>query len=71
MVFKYDQDADILSIEVSKNPIDYAQEIGDLVVHFSAKNKPVLLEILNVKNFFKKSFKLLPAKERRIIFRAV
>ena len=71
MVFKYDRDADILSIEVSKSPIDYAQEMGDLVVHFSNRDKPVLLEILNVKRFFKKSLRLLPEEEKRGIFKTV
>lgn len=67
MVFKYDSDADVLSVEVSKKPIDYAQEMGDLVVHFTKDNKPVLLEVLDAKRFFKKSLKVLPQESKRRI----
>lgn len=68
MAFKYDPDADVLSIEVSKKPIDYAQEMGDLVVHFTKNNQPVLLEILHARKFFKRSLKVFPQKSKRRIF---
>jgi len=68
MVFKYDKGADVLSIEISKKSIDYAQEMGDFVVHFNKKDKPVLLEVLNAKRFLKKSFKLLPKKVQKRTF---
>ena len=38
----YEPDSDVLSWEVSNEPIDSAQEIGNVVVHFSKKNVPVL-----------------------------
>ena len=47
----YDPEADVLRIEISKRPIDYATEIGNIIVHFSPQNLPVYLEILEAKKF--------------------
>ena len=41
---QYESEADLLSIESSHEPIDYAREIGNVVVHFTSKNNPVLIE---------------------------
>jgi uncharacterized protein YuzE len=52
----YDKDADVLSWELSKvGDIDYASEMGDVVVHFTKDNKPVYLEVLNASKFLQKS----------------
>ncbi len=48
---KYDPGVDILLIEVSKRPIDYAEEMGSVIVHFAKNHKPVALEILNASEF--------------------
>ena len=57
---KYDPDADVLSIEVSgQQKIDYATEVGDLVVHFSKSNRPILVEVLNASRFLKSCIKLV------------
>jgi hypothetical protein len=32
----YEPEADILRIEVSKEPIDYAKEMGNFIVHFNS-----------------------------------
>jgi len=53
----YEREADVLSVELSDAPIDHAEEAGDVVVHFTKDNKPVLLEILEASLFFKKSGK--------------
>ena len=45
MRIKYRQDVDILSIWLSDDPFDYAEETDGLITHFSADGKPVLLEI--------------------------
>jgi len=58
----YEPEADVLSVEVAKNPIDYAEEMGNLVVHFSKKNQPVLVEILNAKDFLSQSKTLVGKK---------
>lgn len=47
----YEPEADVLSWEVSGQPIDYAREIGNMVVHFTRDNTPVLFEILEAKKF--------------------
>ncbi|MDO8505922.1 MAG: DUF2283 domain-containing protein [bacterium] len=52
---KYEPEADILSWEVSKEPIDYAKEIGNFVVHFSKNGTPILVEVLQAKDFMKKA----------------
>ena len=52
----YDRDADVLSWELSQaGDIDYASEMGDVVVHFTKENRPVYLEVLNASKFLQKS----------------
>ena len=49
MVYKirYDDDADVLSIVVAeKGKLSYAEEVGDIVVHFDEKGRPLFMEIL-------------------------
>ena len=55
----YDPEADVLRIEISKHPIDYAIEVGNIVVHFSPKDLPVYLEILEAKKFLLQSGRIL------------
>lgn len=38
-------------LEVSDESVDYAEEMGPLIVHFSSKGKPVILEILDASDF--------------------
>jgi uncharacterized protein YuzE len=48
MNYRYDKEADIISWEImEKEPIERAKEIGNLIIHLSPGNKPVLIEILN------------------------
>lgn len=47
----YDPESDVLRVEISKRPIDYATEVGNIVVHFSPEGLPVYLEILEAKKF--------------------
>ena len=47
----YDPQVDILLVEVSKRPIDYAEEMGSVVVHFTKNHKPVALEVLDASHF--------------------
>ncbi|KKW19198.1 MAG: hypothetical protein UY63_C0018G0019 [Parcubacteria group bacterium GW2011_GWA2_51_10] len=64
----YDTDADVLSLEsATRTTIDHAEEMGNLVVHFSKSNKPVLIEILEASNLFKKQPKSLRADIRKKI----
>jgi hypothetical protein len=54
----YEPEADVLTYEMTNQPIDYAQEIGSIVVHFTKNNIPVLVEILEASKFLKKAEKL-------------
>lgn len=55
----YEPEADVLAWEVSNQPIDYAREIGNIVVHFTKNNIPVLVEILEASKFLFKAESLL------------
>ena len=54
----YEPEADVLTYEITNQPIDYAQEIGNIVVHFTKNNIPVLIEILEATKFLKKAERL-------------
>jgi hypothetical protein len=51
MRISYSRNEDILIFEVSSEGIEYAEEMGPIIVHFSKKGKPVLLEILGASEF--------------------
>ena len=57
----YEPEADVLRIETSNKTIDYATEIGNMVVHFSPEGIPVYFEILQATKFLKQATGLLPA----------
>jgi len=56
---KYSKDVDALVIELSDKAIDYAEEEGQLIIHFTKDGDPVLLEILNAKEFVMNSLQSL------------
>ncbi len=62
MNFKYEKENDVMMIELSNEKIDYAEQTGDLIVHFSPKRKAVLLEILDASKFLEKAIKSIPKK---------
>jgi len=44
---KYDEEADVLTVVVAeKGKLAYAEEVGDIVVHFDKNGKPLFMEIL-------------------------
>jgi hypothetical protein len=43
----YSQDVDALLIELSNEPIAYAEKAGETILHYSESNKLVLIEILD------------------------
>ena len=51
----YEPEADVLTYEITNQPIDYAKEIGNIVVHFTKNNIPVLVEILEATKFLNKA----------------
>ena len=60
MKFRYNKEDDVLIIELNKDKIDYAEQTGDLIVHFSPKRKAVLLEILDASCFIQQAVTKFP-----------
>ncbi len=61
---RYSKDVDALFIELSDKPIDHAEEECPVIIHFSKNNEPVLIEILDAREFLLSSFtSLLMEKE--------
>lgn len=58
----YEPEADVLAWEISKQPVDYAEEIDNVVIHFDKKNNPVLMEILEASKFLSQAKKLVNLK---------
>ncbi len=54
MKYNYDPESNILTLKIANRPYEYAEEMGDFIVHFDKKNKPVYIEILNANKFIKK-----------------
>lgn len=71
MKYSYDKEGDLLAIELANQPFDYAQEMGDLIVHFSKNDKPVYVEILNASTFLANAVKQLPKSKLQSVARAI
>lgn len=59
----YEPKADVLMWEITDKPIDFAKEIGNVVVHFTKSNIPVLIEILEASKFLAKAKTLVQKDE--------
>ena len=55
----YEPEADVLMWEIVDKPIDFAKEIGNVVVHFTKNNLPVLIEILEASKFLARAKNLV------------
>ena len=55
----YEPEGDVLMWEITDKPIDFAKEIGSVVVHFTKSNIPVLIEILEASKFLAKAKSLV------------
>ena len=65
----YEPEADVLMWEITDKPIDFAKEIGNVVVHFDKQDEPVLIEILEARKFLSQARNLLGKNsDRKIIF---
>ncbi len=62
---KYSKDVDALLLELSDKKIDYAEEEEQMIIHFSKDGEPVLLEILDAKDFILNSLSSL-IKEKEV-----
>ena len=58
----YEPEADVLMWEIANKPIDYAKEIGNVVVHFTKNNIPVLIEVLEASKFLARTKSLIEGK---------
>jgi len=47
----YSKDVDALLVELSQEPIAYAEEEGQVILHYSPDDKLVLVEILGFRRF--------------------
>ena len=61
----YEPEADVLRIESGRQPIDYATELGNMIVHFNRNGQPVYFEILEATKFFKRASTLLRLRHGR------
>lgn len=60
----YEPEADVLTVEVSRTaPIDFAKEIGNIVVHFTKQGVPVLMEVLNASQFVSQAADLVRGRK--------
>ncbi len=50
----YSKDVDALLIEISNDTIAYAEEDGQVILHYSPDDKLVLVEILDFRRFMSK-----------------
>lgn len=63
---QYEPEADVLAVEYAhRTPIDHATEVGNLIVHFSRDDQPVLIEILNASRFTARAHTLTQRRVRR------
>lgn len=69
MNFKYNKEDDILMVELNDKPIDYAEQSGNLIVHFSPERETVLLEVLEASKFLKQASKSLPQEIKETVFK--
>ena len=52
MKIKYSRDVDILTLELDEAlSIDHAEHVGQTIVHLSPDNQPVLIEIMQAREF--------------------
>lgn len=67
MKTSYNREEDIMLLELSSAAIEYAEKVGPIIVHFSKKDKPVLLEILDASEVISAILKnSMRAKEEKL-----
>ncbi len=59
----YEPEADVLIWEITDKPIDFAKEVGNIIVHFTKNNIPVLVEVLEASKFLNKAKNLVKKGE--------
>ncbi len=62
MKFKYNKEDDVLLIELNDKKIDYAEQTGNFIVHFSPDRQATVIEILDATVFLKQAVREFPKK---------
>ena len=61
---RYDDDSDVLTVVVAEEgKLSYAEEVGDIVVHFDEKGRPLFMEILKASKIVPLMVQSLAKKE--------
>jgi len=47
----YDEESNLISLEIAKGKIAYAKDFKNVIIHFSKAHKPILIEILDASKF--------------------
>lgn len=66
--FKYEREDDVLNIWLSGRKIDYGEQTGDIIVHFTEDEEPVYIEILDASKFLKRQAEDLPKEVKQKFF---
>lgn len=66
--FSYESEDDVLNIWLSRKRIDYAEQSGDIIVHFTVNHEPVYIEILDASRFLREQSKALPKEVKEAVF---
>lgn len=67
MKVRYSRSEDVLIIELSDEKVDYAEEMGPVIVHFTKDGRPVMLEILDASEFVTEISKVAMRAEEKPI----
>jgi len=61
---RYDDEADVLTVVVAEEgKLSYAEEVGDIIVHFDEKGRPLFMEILKASKIVPLMVQSLAKKE--------
>jgi len=61
---RYDDDSDVLTVVVAEEgKLSYAEEVGDIIVHFDEKGRPLFMEILKASKIVPLMVQSLAKKE--------
>ena len=70
MKVHYDENEDILMIQLARKKIDDSYETENSIVSVSENGEPVLVEIFEASKFFKEEGKVLPKEIKQKFFSA-
>ena len=66
--FKYEKEDDVLNIWLSYGKIDYGEQTGDVIVHFTEEEELVYIEVLDASKFLKRQAEGLPKEIKQKFF---